>query len=97
MNDKNTLDLNTIKTMTNNKGSTYLKEFVRCENCSFLSFGYTDQLDVSQGGSTENKKVFNCRRNAPQVFYGSGSGWSGQMFPIIGDPSSFWCGDFQIE
>jgi len=35
-----------------------------------------------------------CRRHAPTLLLGSGTGWSSQLFPFV-NPDN-WCGEFHL-
>ena len=57
-----------------------------CMNCiNFERDGYIDPLDPTHKGHE-------CRRYAPRMFSGSGTGWSGQLFPLVKEMD--WCGEF---
>jgi hypothetical protein len=44
--------------------------------------------------NTENQK-FECRRYAPRVIHGAGTGWADQSFAFIADPLDTLCGEFE--
>ena len=63
-----------------------MNENLTCKYCYFFNKdGYVDILD-------SNNVKNECRRYAPQMLSGSGTGWSNQLFPNVKE--SDWCGEF---
>ena len=58
-----------------------------CKKCVYFTFDY-----IEQNGE---EKSFQCRRYAPRIIMGSGTGWSGQLFPKVKETD--WCGEFESE
>ena len=59
------------------------KRKVACYNCRYFR--------ITNEGTEE--QVFECRRYAPHVLSGSGTGWSKQLFPYI--YADDWCGEYK--
>lgn len=55
-----------------------------CRNCKFYT---VDKIEL-----TIIDKYPQCRRYAPRMLSGSGTGWSGDLFPKVDE--TFWCGEF---
>ena len=51
-----------------------------CTNCIFSG------TEIISG-----EKAMVCKRYAPRIISGSGTGWSGQIFPVVS--SDEWCGE----
>lgn len=58
-----------------------MSENERCENCKFF---FIDVVDGFETGC--------CRRFAPRILHGSGTGYSSQRFPVVG--VNEWCGEY---
>jgi hypothetical protein len=52
-----------------------------CKNCKFFLMDDGEPL----GGE--------CRKHAPQMLSGSGTGWSDKLFPFV--KPDWWCGEFE--
>ena len=66
-----------------------MKKWQICKNCMYFTFDFIKQYQTN-----EEDKRFQCRRNAPQILCGSGTGWSGQLFPIVREND--WCGQYEV-
>jgi len=56
----------------------------KCLNCRFSG---VDNID--------GFKALVCRRYAPRILSGSGTGWSKQNFPVIS--TDVWCGEYEED
>ncbi|MFZ2992622.1 MAG: hypothetical protein WA061_02795 [Microgenomates group bacterium] len=60
----------------------------RCGNCRFFDTGNVEMNPETNGETIKP----HCRRYAPHTLSGSGTGWSGQLFPIVNENG--WCGEW---
>jgi len=58
----------------------------RCINCKYIG-----AQAHATGKRVDPEPV--CRRYAPRTVSGTGTGYSGEMFPVV-DPENDWCGEF---
>ena len=56
-----------------------------CGHCRYVNL--REDIPYHELGHLE------CRRHAPQMLSGSGTGWSEQLFPFV--RTDDWCGEFQ--
>ena len=59
-----------------------------CENCEFWQI-------VFKGDSAEPENFGECRKYAPRILSGSGTGWSDQHWPHIN--KNQWCGEWEAK
>ena len=59
---------------------------MKCNECFYSGW------DIVDG---ERETVMVCKRYAPRIIHGSGTGWSSQQFPIVS--SENWCGEFRPD
>jgi hypothetical protein len=67
----------------------------RCISCAFLGEGCLKEpaLQNVREDEPETKVVFECRRYAPRLVHGVGTGYDGDRYPIIENPEIHWCGE----
>lgn len=62
-----------------------------CKECRFCHIEEV-HTGIAGGGMREE---FQCRRHAPQIIHGSGTGWSDRLFPEVQHDT--WCGEYEEE
>ena len=61
----------------------------KCKDCKWL-------YDVTPTNSElPPLPQYECRRYAPQILHGSGTGWSDKKWPTVKQDD--WCGEFEAE
>ena len=66
-----------------------MKEDKTCKNCRY--FYYTTKPNSNQDGLELDKSE--CRRYAPRVIHGSGTGWANDLFANVSPDD--WCGEIK--
>jgi len=61
---------------------------MKCEDCKYFDDGI-----VTQPNAVDMDIAPHCRRYAPRIICGGGTGWSNQLFPKV-HPDD-WCGEFE--
>jgi hypothetical protein len=65
-----------------------VKKKKNCANCQHYKIG-----EYKEPALGKNEDISgHCRRYAPIMLSGTGTGWSDQLFPRVDD--NYWCGEF---
>ena len=60
-----------------------------CKTCKYLG------VQASANGNPVDAEP-SCRRYAPRTVSGTGTGYSGEMFPVV-NPETDWCGEYEYD
>lgn len=59
-----------------------------CSTCEF-------HLALGDEPEDPTTRILECRKHAPTVISGSGTGWSDRLWPYVSYKD--WCGDWELE